>query len=175
MIRAALLLVVLAAAALAAAARPSTPAPQRTVPCRETIDDTRFPYVGDVRHRYRTVLDAVSVPPAHLAELSKNDDPAWPWWRKAGLVVRSDGRPVTITVPDGWRDRVAIEWGNAGTGGPFSSLRLAGCGSEPSRGHAYAGGFVVSKPACVPLTFHVGTRTATVRFGLGKRCTTKLG
>ena len=32
------------------------------------------------------------------------------------------------------------------------------------------GGFVASEKACVPLTFHVGTHSATVRFGLGKRC-----
>ena len=169
MLRAALLLAVTAAAALAATASPSTsmgtPAPQRTVPCRETIADTQFP------HRdggYRTVLGAVSVPPLYLSQIEPNPDPKWPWWRKAGLVVRANGRPVTITVPEAWRGKVAVEWGNAGTGGPFTALRIHGC--QGGGGHAYAGGFVASEKACVPLTFHVGTRSATVRFGLGKRC-----
>ena len=164
MLRAALLLATVAAAALAAAAQPS-PSPQRTVPCRETIAETAFPHRGD---GYRTVLGAVSVPPLYLAQIEPNVDPAWPWWRKAGLVVRADGRPVTITVPDAWRGKVAVEWGNAGTGGPFSALRIHGC--KGGGGHAYAGGFVASEKACVPLTFHVGSRSATVRFGLGKRC-----
>ena len=155
--------VLLAALVLAPAAQS---APQRTVPCSERIGHPRFVSVSG----YRTVLGAISVPPVYLAQIVPNDDPRWKWWRKAGLVVRASGRPVTITVPDGWRDRVAFEWGNGGTGGPFSSLRIAGCGSDPGRGSAYAGGFVVSKPSCVPLTFHVGGRHATVRFGLGRRC-----
>jgi len=159
-----LALVVVAVLALAPVA---LPAPQRTVPCREVIDHTAFPYAGS---GYRIVLGAVSVPPAYLAQIENTGEPPFPYWRKAGLVVRADGRPVTITVPDGWRDRIAFEWGNAGTGGPFSSLRIAGCGSSPAVGNAYAGGFVVRTPACVPLTFHVGGRSATVRFGLGRRC-----
>ena len=117
------------------------------------------------------MLDAVAVPPAYLAQIERDESSTkWPWWRKAGLVVRATGKPVTIAVPVGWRDRVAIEWGNAGSGGPFSTLRIAGCGPGPGRGNAYAGGFVVREPSCVPLTFHAGGRTAIVRFGLGKRC-----
>jgi hypothetical protein len=35
----------------------------------------------------------------------------------------------------------------------------------------YVGGFVLrSRAGCVPLEFRVGGRTATVRFGIGKRC-----
>jgi hypothetical protein len=74
------------------------PAPARTVPCSESIDGTKFPYVG-----YRLVLDAVSAPPAFLKQV----------------------------VPTGERP-----WGSA----------------------------------CVPLIFRVGGRSATVRFGLGRRC-----
>ena len=155
------------AAVLAALALAAAPAPQRTVPCSEAIDSTRFPYAAS---GYRTVLGAVSVPPAYLTQIVSNDDARWPWWRKAGLVVRNDGRPVTISVPPAWRGRVAFEWGNGGTGGPFSTLRIAGCGTEPGRGRAYAGGFVVRDPSCVPLTFTVGGRSTTVRFGLGRRC-----
>jgi hypothetical protein len=158
-----LALAVLAMLALAPVARP---APQRTVPCREVIDHPRFPYGSG----YRTVLGAVSVPPAYLAQVVNTGDEPFPWWRKAGLVVRANGRPVTITVPPRWRDRVAFEWGNGGTGGPFSSLRIAGCGSDPGKGNAYAGGFVVRTPSCVPLTFHAGGRSTTVRFGVGRRC-----
>jgi hypothetical protein len=161
---AALLLLVLAVLAVAPVARP---APQRTVPCGEAIGRPAFPYPGA---GYRTVLGAVSVPPAYLAQVVDTGDKPFPWWRKAGLIVRADGRPLTIAVPAGWRDRVAFEWGNAGTGGSFSSLRIAGCGSNPRAGNAYAGGFVVRKPACVPLTFTVGGRSATVRFGVGRRC-----
>src|SRR6185503_5424664 len=111
MIRSALVLAVLA---LAPVARPSAPAPQRTVPCTEVIDHPRFPHTTS---GYRTVLGAVSVPPVYMTQMVRNDDPRWPWWRKSGLVVRANGLPLTITVPDGWRDKVAFEWGNGGTGG----------------------------------------------------------
>jgi len=157
----------LVALVLAPLARPAGPEPQRTVPCGEIIGHTKFPHAVS---GYRTVLGAVGAPPAYLPQVVNTGDSPFPWWRKAGLIVRSNGRPVTITVPDGWRDEVAFEWGNAGTGGPFSALLIAGCGSDPSRGSAYAGGFVVRKPSCIPLTFHVGGRSATVRFGIGRRC-----
>ena len=36
---------------------------------------------------------------------------------------------------------------------------------------AYAGGFFLRSPSvCVPLIFRVGARSATVRFGIGRRC-----
>jgi hypothetical protein len=66
--------------------------------------------------------------------------------------------------------RAAIIWGN-GNYDPASSLRIAGCGSDPNVGNAYAGGFYLrSRSACLPLTFRVGRRSATIRFGIGRRC-----
>jgi hypothetical protein len=151
---------------------PDKTPPSRTVPCDEVIDQTRFPFVGGQRpaSRYRLVLGAVSVPPAHLPEPVKTETRPWTHWHKAGLVVRDGAGPVTITVPRVWRTRAAIEWGYGGHG-PFSSLRIGPCGTDPSAGSAYSGGFLLSsRSACVPLVFRVGGRTATVRFGVGRRC-----
>jgi hypothetical protein len=166
------LIVVLALAAPVAVAL-SAPTPvQRTVPCSESIDTTRFPYLGSSQpqQRYRLVLEAVSVPPAYLEQVIATHEQPWRYWRKTGLVVRANGQPVTVTVPESWRTRVAITWGN---GGPdvVSSLRIAGCGTSPQAGNAYAGGFYLrSGSACVPLSFTVGARSATVPFGIGRRC-----
>jgi hypothetical protein len=155
------------AVAYASAAAASTP--ERIVPCGEVIGSTTFPYVGNPN--YRLVLDAVSVPPAFMAQVVPTHERPWSYWRKQGLVVRGNGDTVTITVPAGWRDKVAVAWGYGGKGGPFSSLRIAACGSDPSKGDAYSGGFNLrSRSACVPLLFRVGQRSQTVRFGLGKRC-----
>ena len=89
--------------------------------------------------------------------------------RKAGLLIRGDSPPVSVTVPKAWRTRAAITWGNSGT---VSALRIASCprfGDEAW--NVYAGGFLLrSRSACVPLTFRVGNRSATVRFGLGRAC-----
>lgn len=167
-------LVVLAAvlAAGAAAGAGSSPFRTRTVPCVESIDVTRFPYVGDRRpgRRYRLVLGAFSVPPAFLSQTVPTDERPWTYWSKSGLVIRGDGRPTTVTVPRAWRDRVAIVWGNGGHG-VFQSIRFAGCRTGADVGNAFAGGFFLRRPAdCVPLVFRVGTRSTAVRFGIGRRC-----
>jgi hypothetical protein len=134
---------------------------------------TRFPYLGNRQpeHRYRLVLGVVSVPPAYLAQIVPTGEWPWRYWRKQGLVVRASGESVTISVPAAWRSRAAIAWGYGGKGEPFSSVRIAGCGSDKTSGRAYSGGFYLrSRSACVPLIFRVGPRSATVRFGLGQRC-----
>jgi len=145
--------------------------PARTVPCNEVIDRTSFPYLGSRNFRYRLVLDVVSAPPAYLGQIESTPGSYWRYWRKQGLVVRASGLPVTITVPRNWRTRAAIAWGYGGKGEPFSSVRIAGCGSNPEVGNAYSGGFYLRfRAACVPLVFRVGSRTRTVRFGLGRVC-----
>jgi hypothetical protein len=93
-----------------------------------------------------------------------------PYWSKVGLVVRADSPPVIVRVPPLWWDRAAITWGD---GGPAAALRFESCPPSSSLGgwNPYAGGFLLkSRSACVPLVFRVGTRTATVRVGVGKRC-----
>ena len=144
----------------------------RTVPCGEIIDVTPFPQWGNAQPQYRNrlVLDAISVPPAFLQQVSPSGETPFRYFSKWGMVVRSDVRSVTVTVPARWRDRAAISWGNAGHG-VFQTIRFAGCGHGESVGNAYAGGFFLrSRSACVPLTFRVGNRAATVRFGIGRRC-----
>jgi hypothetical protein len=137
------------------------------VPCSEIIDETAFPFLES---GYRLVLGVVSVPPAFMAQIVPTGERPWRWWRKQSLVIRSDVTLVTIVLPRAWRTRVAIAWGN-GNYGPFSALRLTGCGSSRHLGYAYAGGFHLrSRSACVPLVFRVGRRSTTVRFGLGRRC-----
>jgi hypothetical protein len=166
------LLVVLLVTPIAAFASPAADAPQRVVPCSEVIDSTRFPYVGSAerRYRYRTVLGAVSVPPAYLEQVFETRTKPWTHFSKHGLVVRADGRAVTITVPRAWRTRVGIVWGNAGHG-VFHTIRIAGCRFDPSGGNAYAGGLFLRRPSgCVPLVFSVAGRSRTVWFGLATRC-----
>ena len=174
MARAALVVTTVALALAAVAAASSRSPFDRTpvgVPCSEIIDRTSWPYLGspDPRYRYRTVLGVVSVPPAYISQVVHLRQGAWPYWEKAGLVVRAGRGPVTVSVPLAWRKRAAITWG--GNTGTVSSLRIARCGSTPTRGSAYAGGFYLrSRSACLPLVFRAGGHSATVRFGIGRRC-----
>jgi len=146
---------------------------QRTVPCSETIDETRFPHIGnrDPRYRSRPVLDAVSVPPAHVPGSSPTESTPWTHFSKWGLVIRGGaGADVSVTVPRAWRNRVAISWGNAGHV-VYHTLRFPRCGDDAMRGSAYAGGFFLRRAAdCVPLRFRLGTRTKLVWFGIVRRC-----
>jgi hypothetical protein len=172
-LRSALLCGVAVLACVAGAKGSAAPPAARTVPCRESIDSTRFPYVGGrrPRDRYRDVLGVVSVPPAFLAQVVPTGKTPWAYWRKAGLVVRAGGGPpVSISVAARWRNRAGIAWGY-GTGGVFRSLRITRCPGPVARGYAYSGGFYLASPsACVPLVVRVGRRTQTVRFGIGRPC-----
>jgi len=143
----------------------------RIVSCSDIIDYTKFPYFGSNRpeNRYRQVLGVVAVPPAFMQQVVPTRQKPWTYWHKQGLVIRAGGEVVTVTVPKIWRGRAAIIWGNSGSA--FSSLRFKGCGGSANIGHAYAGGFLLrSPPACIPLIFRAGKRSATVRFGVGHRC-----
>ena len=164
--RIAALITVLTLAATGVAAARASAAARRTVPCSEAIMHVRFPY----GYGYRLVLGAASAPPATLRQIVPSDQKPWRYWRKAGLVVTGSA-PVSISVPQAWRTRLAITWGNRP--GIFSALRIAGCppAQGVEQGRAYAGGFYLKeRSACVPLTVRVGARSATVRFGLGRRC-----
>jgi hypothetical protein len=170
------LIAALALAALTAVAARSSPSPPAsTVECDKVILQEKFPYPSS---GYRLVLGVVSVPPAHLPNVYPTGRRPWRYFRKAGLVVRADRGPVVVSVAKAWQNRVAISWGGAGG----SALRIARCSTKyelrdkdangaPKMGNAYAGGFHLrSRSACVPLIFRVGTRSAVVRFGLGRRC-----
>jgi hypothetical protein len=118
---------------------------------------------------YRVVLGVVSVPPAYRPQVAPNPGP-WPFWSKSGLAVRAGTHDVVVTVPKAWRRRAAITWGHIGI---VSALRIAPCSADPPKvWNGYAGGFLLrSRSACVPLTFRVGRRSRTVRFGIGRHCT----
>jgi hypothetical protein len=164
------LIALLATGAAAGAALAAPAVVERTVPCDESIDTTPFPYLGNSqpRYRYRSVLNAVSVPPSYQQQVIPTKQSPWRYWRKAGLVVRAR-QAVTITVSPDWQTRAAIVWGNSG--GPFESLRIAACAGSPHSGNAYAGGFYLRvASACLPLIFTAAGRSTTVHFGIGKRC-----
>jgi hypothetical protein len=144
-----------------AAARSSSPP---TVPCDDVIGQAKTGRDAG----YRVVLGVASVPPARLTQVVASGSTRWPYWRKAGLVIRASSLPVRVAVPRTWRKRAAVTWGRSGT---VSALTIAACPSPPQVWNAYAGGFLLrARRECVPLTFTVGRRSQTVRFGLGGRC-----
>jgi hypothetical protein len=163
---------IVAAVVVGATARATSVAPTRTVPCQEIIGHPDFPFAGFPSFRYRVVLGVVSAPPRFLGQPVALREGPWPYWLKVALVIEAGAPTVSISVPERWKKRVAIIWGN-GKYDAGSSIQIAGgCRTtDPGVGNAYAGGFYFrSRTACVPLVFRVGGRSATVRFGIGRRC-----
>jgi hypothetical protein len=157
----------LAAVIVVAAAQPASPASAPTATCEQIALRLR----SGSEDGYRVVLGRVGVPDEQHTSRRASRTPAKPWryFRRVGLVVRGGTSPVTITVPEGWRNRVAISWGNTPA---VSSLQIASCGAAVSKPwNAYAGGFHLrSRADCVPLDIRVGGRSTSVRFGVGRAC-----
>jgi hypothetical protein len=135
-----------------------------TVPCGDSIRKTASGNLDG----YRIVFGVVSVPPTFLSQVVATPGQAWPYWRKAGVALRSGRTAATVSVPPEWRGRLAITWGSAGI---VTSLRFARCPSTPPVWRAYAGGFYLrSRKECVPLEIRVGSRRRVVHFGIGRSC-----
>jgi hypothetical protein len=117
-------------------------------------------------NRERVLFGQVAVPPRSLPQVERGSGP-WPYWRKAGLLVRAGASGVSLSVPPSWRGRVRIIWGDSGE---VPAVRFARCSRPPNEWNLYTGGFVLRRPACVPLVVRVGSRVAHVRFGVGATC-----
>jgi hypothetical protein len=138
---------------------------QLVVACDQVILQPKSPFADG----YRRVLGVISAPRAYTPQVVRLTGGRWPYWEKAGMVVRAGRSPVKVSVPQVWRTRAAITWGNAKP--VVSSLRFSACPSPPNVWNAYAGGFFMrSHGACIPLIFQVGDRRQVVRFGIDHRC-----
>jgi hypothetical protein len=115
--------------------------------------------------RSRTVPPA-SAPPVHLERATPTDVQPWAYFAKYGIAIRAGSPAVLITVPEAWRQRAGIGWGN--NLGVASSLRLPRCPGQPGAWDVYVGGFYLRSPSgCVPLDFNLGRQIATLTFAIG--------
>lgn len=117
---------------------------------------------------YRALFGNVAVPPAYLPQVVRSGPgQPRPWWRKAGFLIRPNGRRVAVAVMPGSRSIASITWGGAA---PTSRLLFEGCPAG-RLWSAYAGGFLLARRhACVALRVSEGRRSRIVRFGLDRRC-----
>jgi hypothetical protein len=154
--------------ASAAGAEARTPPPsERTVDCDQIVLRGR----SGAEDGFRILLGAVSVPGSRqLAhDSTARPDRHWRYFRSAGIAIRAGTVAVSVSVPEGWRDRVAVSWGDS----PASSaLRFAPCGRSPAGAwNSYSGGFHLhARGDCVPLLVTVGGMSTTVRIGVGHAC-----
>ena len=119
---------------------------------------------------FHVVLDAVSMPGArHLARETESRPGRWRSYRNGGIAIRGGTSDVTISVPEGWRDRVALSWGGSR---PSSTVRFGRCAASAGAvWNSFSGGFHLRGRAdCVPLHVVVGGMSTTLRVGIGRAC-----
>jgi hypothetical protein len=154
------------AAALGATTTASVPR-TNVVPCSIAIEQSQQP-TGI--NGLRLVLRRIWLPyrTVHLGRPA----PGWDRFAKVGVVVRA-GPPVILEVPRKWRGRYALEYApkhvqTVADGSTRLSIRA--CAGELGRWSAYAGGYVVKHPMCVPLIVRASGRTTLVRVAIGRSC-----
>ena len=161
-------LISLATAVLAVASGPPRLPKSDLVRCEDIIRDMAAP-----NPIQRVLLQHIALPPERFAtrlHYSRYRQP-FPYFAKDGIGVRYATAAVELVVPAAWRQRFAIGWGSPARAA--SSVRIPPCTGigYPSDGwRAYAGGYWVRKPACVPLIVRVGSETTSIRLGIGVTC-----
>jgi hypothetical protein len=164
--------VLASAAPLGATVAASPPRGTDVVPCSVAIKQTRHARLtsGD-----RLVLGRITVP-QRIVQLDRAA-PGWDRFAKAGIDVRA-GTPVVLEVPKAWRRVYALEYAP----GPHEVMRVGdgsvrvsvhSCAGLLGAWNAYAGGYVVRRPQCVPLIVRAGGKSARVHIAIGRKCTSR--
>lgn len=113
---------------------------------------------------YRLVLDAVALPAGTLTP-QESGEPGW-LFAKQGFVVRA-GTSVDITVAPEAAADARIGWGSPAPAA--TAVHVPACPSG-SGWLAFAGGYTVRAPACVPLLVEAHGRRERVEVSVGATC-----
>jgi hypothetical protein len=146
-------------------ASPSSP-PSRgpnDIDCDHSIASLPTPSPGT-----RVYLGVVALPNRVLQAV--RDQEGW-LWAKQGLEVLA-GSTVELTLTPAVRDHAWIGWGSPARRSP--TQRLANC-ARPGCAHdcgwlAFAGGYWVERPMCLPIVVRSGDRESTARVPVGAAC-----
>lgn len=96
--------------------------------------------------------------------------PAARLFAKWGLFVRA-GATVRLIVPERFRHRLSIGWGNNSDGHRGNLISVTGCAGPPgARWLVWPGGYYVRDPVCAPLIIEAGGQRRRVQMGIGKPC-----
>jgi hypothetical protein len=120
----------------------------------------------------QVVLGVVALPtspryPALQTSLSGEGDKALRLFAKTGLVIKP-GTTFELIVPAPFNHRLSIGWGLPGT--PGHRVVVNSCPGPGGKWLAYAGGYWIDHPACVPIIVKAGGKQQTVHIGIGTPC-----
>ena len=145
----------------------ATPAAESVLDCGNAIDGNA-PVAP-----FQVVLGVVALPispgyPALQTSLSGDGNGPLRLFAKTGLVIRP-GTTFELIVPARFTNRLSIGWGSPGT--PSHRVVVSNCASMGGGGWlAYAGGYWIDHPACVPIIVRAGGRQQQVHIGVGTAC-----
>jgi hypothetical protein len=120
----------------------------------------------------QVVLGVVALPaspgyPALQTSLSGDGNGPLRLFAKTGLLVRP-GTTFELIVPGQFASRLSIGWGAPGT--PSHRVLVGNCAGTGGGWLAYAGGYWVDHPACVPIIVRAGGKQQQVHIGIGTAC-----
>jgi hypothetical protein len=144
----------------------AAPAAESELDCGDAIDGNA-PVAP-----FQVVLGVVALPvspgyPALQTSLSGDGNGPLRLFAKTGLVVRP-GTTFELIVPAWSTSRLSIGWGLPGT--PSHRVVVSNCSNPGGGWLAFAGGYWIDHPACVPLIVRAGGRPQQVHIGLGTAC-----
>jgi hypothetical protein len=144
----------------------AVPAGESVLACGNFIDSNALAAPLQV------VLGVVALPaspgyPALQTSLSGDGSGALRLFAKTGLVIRP-GTTFELIVPARFADRLRIGWGSPGT--PSHRVVVSNCPNPGGGWLAYAGGYWIDHPACVPIIVRAGGKQQEVHIGVGAPC-----
>ncbi|MDR2985751.1 MAG: hypothetical protein LBV34_13020 [Nocardiopsaceae bacterium] len=119
----------------------------------------------------QVVLGVVALPvsPRHAAlqtSVSGRGKGPLRLFAKTGLVIRP-GTTFELVIPARFTSRLSIGWGPSGA--PSHKVLVDNC-TAGSGWLAYAGGYWIDHPACVPIIVRAGGKQQQVHIGVGTAC-----
>ena len=136
------------------------PSPRPTAPaidCAHVVGGVEAPDGG------RVVLDAVVLPTARLQ--AEPGERGW-LFAKTGLLVRA-GVQVELAVDPSAAGDATIGWGSPGPEG--TAVQVPGCAGAHAW-IAFAGGYTVREPMCLPLIVRANGREERASVRVGANC-----
>jgi hypothetical protein len=120
----------------------------------------------------QVVLGVVALPtspgyPALQTSLSGDGNGPLRLFAKTGLSIRPD-TTFELIIPARFTSQLSIGWGMPGT--PSHRVLVDNCASSGGGWLAYAGGYWIDHPACVPILVRAGGKQQQVHIGVGTAC-----
>jgi hypothetical protein len=150
--------------------RPDGPSTSSATPAVESVLDCGSYIDNNARAApLQVVLGVVALPvspeyPALQTFLSGDGNGRLRLFAKTGLVIRP-GTTFELIIPARFTNRLSIGWDT-----PSHRIVVSNCANTGGGWLAYAGGYWIDHPACVPIIVKAGGRQQQVHIGVGTAC-----